>query len=135
MKPTDLPGRRNWLQWSAAALAVSALPALAQDKLALQRIRERGTLVVGVYNDMPPFNVNGQGIDVALAGALAQAMGLKLSLLPFAAGEDMGDDLRNMVWKGHYLGFGPADVLMHVPVERPLMAANPQVNILAPYYR
>ena len=135
MKPTDLPGRRNWLQWSAAALAVSALPALAQDKPALQRIRERGTLVVGVYNDMPPFNVNGQGIDVALAGALAQAMGLKLSLLPFAAGEDMGDDLRNMVWKGHYLGFGPADVLMHVPVERPLMAANPQVNILAPYYR
>ena len=87
---------------------------------------------------MPPFNVNGQGIDVALAGApagaLAHALGLKRSLLPCAAGEAMGDDLRNMVWKGHCLGFGPAGVLLQVSVERPLMAANPQCNILAPYF-
>ena len=47
----------------------------------------------------------------------------------------MNDDLRNLVWKGHYLGFGPADALLHVPVDRPLMAANPQVNVFAPYYR
>ena len=91
--------------------------------------------MVGVYSDRPPFNVKGQVIDVAPAGPLAQTMGLTLHLLPFAAGEDMGDDLRNMVWKGHFLGLGPADGLLHVPVERPLMAANPQVNILAPYYR
>ena len=127
--------RRDWLSAGAAALAAGALPAWAQDKPALQRIRERGSLIVGVYNDLPPFNVGGQGIDIALAGALASALGLKLSLLPFAAGEDMNDDLRNMVWKGHYLGFGPADVLLHVPVDKPLMAANPQVTILAPYYR
>ena len=127
--------RRQWLLGAAGGLAALALPTLAQDKPALQRIRERGTLVVGVYNDMPPFNAGGQGIDVALAAALAKGLGLKLSLLPFAAGEDMNDDLRNMVWKGHYLGFGPADVLLHVPVDRPLMTANPQVNIFAPYYR
>ena len=30
---------------------------------------------------------------------------------------------------------GPADVLLHVPVDRPLMAANPRVSIFAPYYR
>jgi ABC-type amino acid transport substrate-binding protein len=47
----------------------------------------------------------------------------------------MGDDLRNMVWKGHYLGFGPADLLLHVPVDKPLMDASPRVNIFAPYYR
>ena len=47
----------------------------------------------------------------------------------------MNDDLRNMVWRGHYLGWGPADVLLHVPVDRPLMDANPQVSIFAPYYR
>ncbi|HQC97391.1 MAG TPA: ABC transporter substrate-binding protein, partial [Aquabacterium sp.] len=107
--------RRTWLQAGAAVLAGAALPALAQDKPALQRIQERGTLVVGVYNDLPPFNSGGKGIDVALAEALAKALGVKLSLLPFNAGEDMGDDLRNMVWRGHYLGFGPADVLLHVP--------------------
>ncbi len=128
-------GRRAWLQAGGALLAGAAWPALAQDKPALERIKERGTLVVGVYNDLPPFNAGGRGIDVALAEALAKALQLKLSLLPFNAGEDMNDDLRNMVWRGHYLGFGPADVLLHVPVDRPLMAANPRVTIFAPYYR
>jgi ABC-type amino acid transport substrate-binding protein len=98
-------------------------------------VRERGTLIVGVYNDMPPFHVAGAGIDIDLARALAAALDLKLSLLPFNADENMNDDLRNMVWKGHYLGYGPADVLMHVPVDRPLIEANPQVQIFAPYYR
>jgi len=128
--------RRHWLAGGAALAAAALLPAAhAQDKPALQRIRERGSLVVGVYNDMPPFNRGGRGIDVALAGALAQALGLRLNLLAFNAGEDMNDDLRSMVWRGHYLGFGPADVLLHVPVDRPLMVANPRVSIFAPYYR
>jgi ABC-type amino acid transport substrate-binding protein len=47
----------------------------------------------------------------------------------------MGDDLRNMVWRGHYLGFGPADVLLHVPVDKPLIDDTPQARIFAPYYR
>ncbi len=134
MKNTKLL-RRTWLQAGAAALAGAVWPAWAQDKPALQRIRERGSLIVGLYNEMPPFHVAGQGIDVALAGALARALEVKLTLLPFNADENMNDDLRNMVWRGHYLGFGPADVLLHVPVDRPLMAANPRVHILAPYYR
>ena len=127
--------RRRLLMAGSAALATLALPALAQDKPALQRIRERGSLVVGIYNEMPPFHVGGQGIDVALAGALARALEVKLTLLPFNADENMSDDLRNLVWRGHYLGFGPADVLLHVPVDRPLMAANPRVSIFGPYYR
>jgi len=127
--------RRRLLMAGSAALATLALPALAQDKPALQRIRERGSLVVGIYNEMPPFHVGGQGIDVALAGALAKALEVKLTLLPFNADENMNDDLRNLVWRGHYLGFGPADVLLHVPVDRPLMAANPRVSIFGPYYR
>ena len=100
----------------------------------LAGVQARGTLVVAVYSDMPPFNDRGRGIDVDLAGALAESLGVKLSLMPFPAGEDMGDDLRNMVWKGHYLGYGPADVMLHVPVETPLMDATPQVRIFAPYW-
>jgi ABC-type amino acid transport substrate-binding protein len=122
-----------------AALAVLAgvgSAALAQQETpALERIRKRGSLIVGVYQDLPPFSVAGEGIDVDLARALSKALGLELSLLPFTAGENMDDDLRNMVWRGHYLGFGPADVLLHVPVEAPLMRNNPRVNIFAPYYR
>ena len=30
---------------------------------------------------------------------------------------------------------GPADVLLHVPVDKPLMDATPQVKFFAPYYR
>ncbi len=101
----------------------------------LAGVKARGTLSVAVYNEMPPFHDKGRGIDVDLAGALAESLGVKLSLLPFPAGEEMDDDLRNMVWKGHYLGYGPADVMLHVPVDAPLMDANPQVRIFAPYWR
>ena len=99
-----------------------------------QRIGESGSLKVAVYEQFAPFSDHGKGIDIALAGALARHLGLKLSLLPFPAGENLNDDLRNMVWKGHYLGYGPADVMLHVPVDRALMAANGKVEIFAPYH-
>lgn len=101
----------------------------------LDRIKKAGVLKVAVYKEMQPFSSQGAGIDVELAKALAARLGLQVSLLPFEAGENLNDDLRNMVWKGHYLGYGPADVMMHVPVDRNLMAANSKVTILAPYYR
>jgi L-cystine transport system substrate-binding protein len=93
-----------------------------------------GVLTVAVYNDFAPFSANGVGIDIDLARALAEKLGLKLSLMPFKAGDDVNEDLRNMVWKGHYLGYGPADVMMHVPVDPMLMSANDKVQIFAPYY-
>jgi ABC-type amino acid transport substrate-binding protein len=96
---------------------------------------ERGRLSVGLYNDLPPFHVKGQGIEVELAKALASSLGVEVSMLPFPADDNMNDDLRNMVWKGHYLGYGPADVLLHVPVDRPLMQDNPRVSIFGPYWR
>jgi ABC-type amino acid transport substrate-binding protein len=120
----------------AALAAIGSVAQAQQDAPpALERIRKRGSLIVGVYQDLPPFSVAGEGVDVDLARALSKALGLELSLLPFTAGENMDDDLRNMVWRGHYLGFGPADVLLHVPVDAPLMRNNPRVNIFAPYYR
>ena len=117
------------------AFAAGGRAVAQSDATALAKVKSRGRLVVGVYNDMPPFHVGSQGIDVELARALARALGLELSLLPFNADENMNDDLRNMVWRGHYLGFGPADVLLHVPVDRPLMQANPRVEIFGPYFR
>jgi ABC-type amino acid transport substrate-binding protein len=119
----------------AAALAGAGLQAVPVRAASLDKIMARGSLIVGLYEAMPPFHVAGAGIDVDLAKALAEVLKLKLLPLPFNADENMNDDLRNMVWKGHYLGYGPADVLMHVPVDKPLMDANPQVNIFAPYYR
>jgi ABC-type amino acid transport substrate-binding protein len=133
---TPIQTRRDCLRWlgAAGAAAVAGAP-LRLRATPLERVRERGALTVGIYHDMPPFHVGGKGIDVELAQALAESLGVKLALLPFHADDSMNDDLRNMVWRGHYLGYGPADVLLHVPVDRPLLDANPQVSIFAPYCR
>ena len=105
----------------------------------LARIRAAGVLKVAVYKDNAPFSDGTgndmQGLDIALAEALARQLQLKLALLPFDAGERMNDDLRNMVWRGHYLGYGPADIMLHVPVDKALMVENRQTLIFAPYMR
>lgn len=101
----------------------------------LDKVKQAGVLKVAVYKGMAPFSDKDGGIDVEIANALAEKLGVRVSLLPFEAGENLNDDLRNMVWKGHYLGYGPADVMMHVPVDSRLMAQNKNVEIFAPYYR
>ncbi|MFZ6773346.1 substrate-binding periplasmic protein [Undibacterium sp. SXout7W] len=106
----------------------------------MEKIMKSGVLRVAVYDDFHPFSIRvkgdnaGQGIDIDIAAALAKKLDLKLALLPFPPGEGLNDDLRNMVWKGHYLGYGPADLLIHVPVDMQLMRENPQVTIFAPYH-
>ncbi len=121
----------------AAVLSLACLSTIlsARAEDDYSKIKQSGTLKVAVYKDFAPYSANDQGIDIDIANALAKKMGLKLSLLPFPAGESVNDDLRNMVWKGHYLGYGPADVMLHVPVERILMAQNDKVEIFAPYHR
>lgn len=128
--------RRQAIAALAGGAAAAWLPPVAaQEVSSLEKIRSKGSLSVAVYNKLPPFHVNGAGIDVRIAQELAKDMGVKLSLLPFNADENMGDDLRNLVWRGHYLGHGPADVLLHVPVDKPLMDAEPKVLIFGPYFR
>jgi ABC-type amino acid transport substrate-binding protein len=109
--------------------------ARAEDLSALQKIQQRGVLTVALYKDFAPFSDNGRGIDVDLAEALAAKLGVKMSPMWFNAGEKMDDDLRKMVWKGSPIGYGPADLMMHVPVDRQYMAKVDQVKIFAPYHR
>ena len=132
--------RRHWLRTLAAgatlgAWALIAAPAWAADD-ETDPVFTRGTLSVAVYRDFFPYSgvATEGGIDNEVAAALAQRLGVRLSLLPFDAGEGLGDDLRNMVWKGHYLGYGPADVMLHVPVDPALSRANDKVAIFAPYH-
>ena len=121
---------------TAACLFSGSLPLLAQAQAQANAglTKAPGTLSVAIYTDFAPFSDHDKGIDVDVGAALAAKLGLKLALLPFPAGDDVNDDLRNMVWKGHYMGYGPADVLLHVPVEPALKAANSNVTIFAPYY-
>ena len=125
--------RRRYLQCLAALPLMAALPARAD---ALETIRQRGRLRVAVYTDFAPYSMAGaKGIDADLGRALAAKLGVSAEIVAYNADEDMNDDLRNMVWKGHYLGYGPADVMLHVPVDKYFMQQNKQALIFAPYMR
>ena len=82
----------------------------------------------------PPYSDAGKGIDVELGQALAAKLGLQAEIIGFMADENMSDDLRNMVWKGHYLRGNPADVMMRIPVDAEFAKANDKVRIFAPYH-
>ncbi|MDD2546022.1 MAG: transporter substrate-binding domain-containing protein [Burkholderiaceae bacterium] len=137
-KPSS-PGRRQLVLGLLPLLAGVGAAQAQEEPDGLARIRANGTLKVALYNAFSPFSAQSpqgmQGLDVSLAQALARAMGLQLALLPFDGDENMNDDLRNMVWKGHYLGYGPADVMLHVPVDKYFMQQNKQALIFAPYMR
>ena len=124
--------RRLWLKALAGLPLIAALPSQAGD---LEAFRQRGRLRIAVYNDFLPFSKAGKGIDVELARAIAGKLGLAAEVVGFNADEDMNDDLRNMVWKGHYLGTQPADLMMHVPVDVHLAKANDKVRIFGAYHR
>lgn len=124
--------RRRLLKLLGASALLSCAPALAYT---LEEIRQKGRVRIAVYNDFPPFSLAGKGVDVDLAGALAQKLGVRLELMWLTADENLEDDLRNAVWKGHYLGGGTADVMLHVPVDEDFAARNDKVAIFGPYYR
>ena len=119
----------------AALLALCILflvPRTVSAEDALETVQTKGVLRVAVYRSFAPFSEDGQGIDVDLAKALAGKLGVKPDVAAFEAGEEMADDLRNMVWKGHYLAGAPGDVMLHVPMDAKLAQNNPQVRLIAP---
>jgi polar amino acid transport system substrate-binding protein len=92
-----------------------------------------------VYANFPPYSMAGKGVDIALGKALAERLGLNADIVEFTADEDMGDDLRNMVWRGHWrgttnMGTRAADVMLHVPVDQHFAARQRRVAIFGPYH-
>ncbi|MCW5615069.1 MAG: transporter substrate-binding domain-containing protein [Rhodocyclaceae bacterium] len=115
----------------AACLAAAGIASSAAD---VPDTQTPGRLRVAVYADFPPYSAKGKGIDIEIGKELARRMGMEPEVIEYTADEDMSDDLRNMVWKGHYLGTRPADVMLHVPVDKYLADNNEQVRIFAPYH-
>ncbi len=102
----------------------------------LDEIRKAGRLHVAVYNDYAPFADDAKGIDVDVAKALAEKMGLTADVKGYPDADSVDGDLRNIIWRGHPLWRERlADVMMHVPNDPRLQAKNEQVIILAPYFR
>ncbi|NOG61749.1 MAG: transporter substrate-binding domain-containing protein [Proteobacteria bacterium] len=93
-----------------------------------------------MYENFPPYSYKGddgrvKGIDVDIGKAIANELGVQAGFRLFLADESVGDDLRNMVWKGHYLAGAPADVMMHVPYDAGFANENDKVAFLQPYYK
>jgi len=117
--------------WVAAALALlgvlSSVPARAQtDAPVLGRIVKSGELRVGMSGDQPPLNFKSKsgemiGLEVDLARALADVMGVKLVIVqkPF-------DELLGAVKSGD------VDLVMSGMTITP--ARNLQVPFVGPYY-
>jgi len=124
--------RRHFLVAAGALCAGALLPAHAA--AAPLELQQAGALRIAVYADFPPWSLRGKGVDIAIGQALAERLGLRAEIVEFIADEDMNDDLRNMVWRGHYLGTRPADVMLHVPVDTHLAERNDKVAIFGPYH-
>lgn len=109
------------------ALWLTLCCALAQADVvrvrAFDDIIESGVLKVAMYENFPPYSYqqDGQprGVDFELAQKLAEGLGLKLEVLWVTPDETLDDDLRNFIWKAHYLRRDVlADVMLRVPYDR-----------------
>lgn len=123
----------------AGAIAAALFPSGAIGR-GLDKIAAEGVVRIAVYRDFEPWSWKGRdgaviGIDVDLGRAIAEALGARAQIVDFMADEDVGDDLRNMVWRGSLVGGQTCDIMMHVPVDRTLARANDRAVIGAPYYR
>lgn len=121
---------------SAASVAAFSNPLTAAP---LARVKELGTLRIGIYADNRPWSWEARGrpmgIDVDLANAIAEGLGVTPEIALFPADEEVSDDLRNVVWRGGLLGFRRCDLMLHVPFDMQLAAREDQVVFVAPYYR
>lgn len=107
--------------------------------LSFDEIIEQNAISIALYRDFPPFSYreNGQlkGVDVEIAHQIAKKLGVDLHIRELTADENVDDDLRNAVWKGHYLDKKVADIMLHVPYDRELDRRNELVVLFAPYFK
>ncbi len=133
----------------------SLLSSLAQARY-YDDVIDSGFIKIGVYRDFPPYSFmqNGEpaGIDVEVGKAIAKDLGVDFRVHWIIPDENLEDDLRNNVWKGHYLDKNEenplalkniADVMMRVPYDRDYsykidgygLALNDMVVMFGPYHR
>ena len=123
-----------------ALLALVVMTFSTQDAVArpLDEVIAAKVLRVVVYQGNPPFSYLEDdkpiGIDVDLGRAIAREIGVEAEIIARLVAEKVDDDLRFNVWKGPYSEGGVGDVMMHVPVDRDLMARNPLAVISNAYF-
>lgn len=109
-------------------------------------IIESNEITVAVYSDFIPFsyqeNGEAKGIDIEVAKQIAKQLGVSLRFRWVTADENVEDDLRNNLWKGHYLKRSVADLMLRVPYDKEYSElrddigerVHEQVHMFAPYH-
>ncbi len=132
----ETPEKKTELNTEAKPEPTSSHTATDPDSQ-LAKVKAKGILEVAVYKEFPPYSYLekgvAKGIDVDLAKELAKRVGVSASIRLVTPDENVEDDLRNNVWKGHYLGGGVADVMLHAPVDRDFAKMVDQVSFISPY--
>lgn len=133
--------RRPALGWASTLIAVLltfvslAGPAVARP---LDEVKDSGFLRVIVYTDFKPFSWEEDGkvvgINADLGRAIARELGVKPKIIARGAGEEVDDDIRSNIWQGPRTGGVKGDVMMHVPMERELIARNNLAAVSNAYY-
>ncbi|WP_428623698.1 substrate-binding periplasmic protein [Sedimenticola sp.] len=107
--------------------------------LSYDDIINKGEISIAVYRDFPPFSYRQKGalvgIDIDIARYIAQQLHVRANIIEQTADENVDDDLRNAIWKGHYLGGAVADIMLHVPYDRELALRNDLVVLFGPYLK
>ena len=135
----EIPAFRTSFARVCIALLVLAADAVAPVLARpLDEVVAAKVLRVVVYKDNRPFSwvENGQikGIDADLGRAIAKKIGVEAEIMDRMTGEKVDDDLRFNIWKGPVAEGGVGDVMLHVPVDRELMARNNMVVISNAYF-
>ncbi|GGK70060.1 substrate-binding periplasmic protein [Amphritea balenae] len=115
-----------------------------------------GVITIGAYKDFPPYSFEqdgvASGVDIEIGRRIAQELGVTMQVHWITPDENLEDDLRNNVWKGHYLDKDTdnplamkhlADVMMRVPYDREYsfkrdslgLLINEHVVLFGPYQR
>jgi len=115
------------------------LGVVSQQVFSFSDVQEKGYLRVAVYKNYAPFSFRDdgelKGIEVELGKLLAKKLGVDPIIWAISADENMEDDLRNSIWKGHYLGGGTADVMLHAPINKAFSEENDKVIFSNAYFQ
>ncbi len=107
--------------------------------LSFDEIIDKGEVNIAVYRDFPPFSYleAGQlkGIDVEIGRHIALQLGVRANIIQQTADENVDDDLRNAIWKGHYIDKKVVDIMLHIPYDRQLALRNNLAVLFGPYYK
>lgn len=137
-------GVRHALVSAFATVALMASAGVSAERL--DEIRDGGTLKIALYDDFTPYSCVGlerdlTGVDVELANALGEKLGMNVELFGFSAGDSMDNDLQRLIdeerddsWRDDYFPDRAPDIMMHVPIDPVFADRNPEYEFTAGYF-